>query len=150
MPVTSRASAIDQGSRFATKGGNPILILGPSRSHVEALLDGRTVHITATELLDMGLPPSMEMMLMAFDTEGSVGMPIDEPQPGPRIRMEPRREEQDSGLRSLCVHRLVEEPKAIFRVALRTGRFSVHCKPCSQFNVDVPLEEWQCDRCGRV
>ena len=67
-----------------------------------------------------------------------------------RISRRPRREEPDRGLRSLIVHRLIAGPKAVFRVALRTGRFSVHCEPCGQwFPVDDPLEEWQCDRCGR-
>ena len=79
-------------ARGSTVGGNPILVLGLSRNNITSLQEGRPIHITAAELVSMGLPPSMEIMVMAGDTEQSIaaslGMAIDEPQPGQRTRVE--------------------------------------------------------------
>ena len=67
-----------------------------------------------------------------------------------RISPRARRAQHNTGLRSLLVHRLLPGSKAVFRVSLERGNFSVHCEPCNRWErVDDPLEEWRCERCGR-
>jgi hypothetical protein len=67
-----------------------------------------------------------------------------------RVSRPARRPEDNQGLRSMIVHRLLEGPKAVLRFALRTGQASVHCEPCGVWtSVDDVLDVWQCPRCLR-
>ena len=70
---------------------DPVLMLGLSRNNTQALLDGRPIRITAAELVTMGLPGTMDVVIVAGETEGSIartlGLTLPEPEPGERIEV---------------------------------------------------------------
>jgi uncharacterized protein YbjT (DUF2867 family) len=70
-------------ARGQSPSGDPVLLLGLSRGNTEALHEGRPIRITAAELVTMGLPGTMDLVLVAGETEELIAANLGVESPSP-------------------------------------------------------------------